>query len=74
VNPFRPVRYFDPARRNARVERRRSMRDNRQPLVKCESELDQSKGQLTLILVLVPLHEIRDRSGQSSHLQIAAAT
>jgi hypothetical protein len=36
--------------------------------------LDQSKGQLTLILVLMRFHEIRDRIGKFAHLQIAAAT
>jgi hypothetical protein len=45
---------------------------NRQPQIKCESDLDQLKGQLTLILVLVPFDKIRNRSGQFAHLQIAA--
>ena len=34
---------------------------------------DQPKGQLTSIGPLIPFHEIRDRSGDLAHLQIAAA-
>ena len=33
---------------------------------------DQPKGQLTSIAILVPFDEIRDRSGDLAHLQIAA--
>jgi hypothetical protein len=45
---------------------------NRQPRTKCESRLDQPKGQLTPIAILVPFDKIRNRRGKIPHLQIAA--
>jgi hypothetical protein len=44
---------------------------HRQPLVKCESGLEEPKGQLTPIAILVAFDKIRNRRGKLAHLQIA---